>query len=270
MTRYERVWHGAVRDAAFYRTHPHLFARDYLHLELAMFQKILLIMMNYCTIFIFIASRGLGKSFLSAVFCVVRCILWPGTKIVIASGRRGQAINVLEKVQQELLYRSNELRLEIDWKNTKINGTDAIIQFKNGSFIKVVTASDTARSNRANLLLIDEFRIVKKEVINMVLRKFLTQNRMPAYRELTKEERIAEYKKEKNKTIYLSSAFFGDHWSYFKCIDTFKSMFDPRRNNFICGFGYLFYAAVIGYILLHDILHFPGAVRSDLFFYYLL
>lgn len=238
MTRYETVWNNAVRDAAFYRRNPHLFARDYLHLDLALFQKILLIMMNFSMICIFIASRGLGKSFLSAVFCVIRCILWPGTKIVIASGKRGQSIGVLEKIQQELVYRSPELRLEIDWKNSKINGTDAIIQFKNGSFIKVVTASDSARSNRANLLLIDEFRLVKKEIINAVLRKFLTQTRMPAYEELPKNERIAERKKEKNKTIYLSSAWYSDHWSYIKCIDTFKSMFDPRRNNFICGFPY--------------------------------
>ena len=194
--------------------------------------------MNYCAIFIFIASRGIGKTFLSAVFCVIRCILWPGTKIVIASGKRGQSIAVLEKVQQELVMWSPELNLEIDWKQTKINGTNAIIMFKNGSFMKVVTASDSARSARANLLLIDEFRLVKKEVINMVLRKFLTQKRMPRYEELTKAERLAEYKKEKNKTIYLSSAFFGDHWSYQKCLDTFKSMFDLRRNNFICGFPY--------------------------------
>ena len=238
MTRYERIWNNAVRDAAFYRKNPHLFARDYLHLDLRMFQRILLIMMNYCAIFIFVASRGIGKSFLSAVFCVIRCILWPGTKIVIASGQRGQAINVLEKVQTELVMWSPELNLEIDWKLTKINGTNAIIMFKNGSFMKVVTASDSARSARANLLLIDEFRLVKKEVINMVLRKFLTQKRMPRYEELTKDERLEEYKKEKNKTIYLSSAFFGDHWSYQKCLDTFKSMFDMRRNNFICGFPY--------------------------------
>lgn len=238
MTRYERIWNNAVRDASFYRKNPHLFARDYLHLDLRLFQRILLILMNYCAIFIFIASRGIGKTFLSAVFCVIRCILWPGTKIVIASGQRGQAINVLEKVQQELIMWSPELNLEIDWKQSKINGTNAIIMFKNGSFMKVVTASDSARSARANLLLIDEFRLVKKEVINMVLRKFLTQKRMPRYEELSKEERLEEYKKEKNKTIYLSSAFFGDHWSYQKCVDTFKSMFDLRRNNFICGFPY--------------------------------
>ena len=238
MTRVETIWNNAVRDAAFYRRNPHLFARDYLHLDLRMFQRILLILMNYYFIFVFVAARGLGKTFLTSIFCVIRCILWPGTKIVIASGTKGQAIQVLEKVQLELMPRSPELALEIDQKKTKINNTDAIIVFKNGSFMKVVSATDNARSNRANLLLVDEFRMVKKTTIDKVLRKFLTQKRMPKYEELSKEERKAMQSRELNKTIYLSSAFFADHWSYTKCIDTFKSMFDPRRKNFICGFPY--------------------------------
>lgn len=238
MTRAETIWNNAVRDAAFYRRNPHLFARDYLHLDLRLFQRILLILMNYYFIFVFVAARGLGKTFLTAIFCVIRCILWPGTKIIIASGTKGQAIQVLEKVQLELIPRSPELGLEIDQKKSKINNTDAIIVFKNSSFMKVVSATDNARSNRANLLLVDEFRMVKKTTIDKVLRKFLTQKRMPKYEELSKEERKAMQSRELNKTIYLSSAFFADHWSYTKCIDTFKSMFDPRRKNFICGFPY--------------------------------
>lgn len=106
----------------------------------------------------------------------------------------------------ELKPNSPELAAEIDEKQTKINGTNAQIVFKNSSYIKVVTASDSARGNRANLLLLDEFRMIAKDVIDTILRKFLTQRRMPRYEELTKEERKIEYAKEKNKTMYLSSA----------------------------------------------------------------
>lgn len=60
--------------------------------------------------------------------------------------------------------------------------------------------------NRANLLLLDEFRLISKDVIDTILRKFLTQRRTPPYNALTKEERMAAYDKEKNKTLYLSSA----------------------------------------------------------------
>lgn len=148
----------------------------------------------------------IGKTFLSAIYCVIRCILYPGTKICIASGSRGQAINVLEKIIYELKPLSKELCLEIDEKESKINGTNAQIVFKNGSYIKVVTASDTARGNRCNVLLLDEFRLISKNTIDTVLRKFLTLRRMPKYEDLTDEQRKIEYAKEKNLTLYLSSA----------------------------------------------------------------
>lgn len=160
------------------------------------------------------------------------------TKICIASGTRGQALNVLEKIMLELKPNSPELAAEIDEKETKINGTKAQIVFKNSSYIKVVTASDSARGNRANLLLLDEFRLISKDVINTILRKFLTQRRMPRYAELTKEERKVEYAKEKNKTMYLSSAYFVDHWSYLKCTDTCRFMMDDSKRQFVCGLPY--------------------------------
>lgn len=238
MNRINKILAGVSIWCAYYRSNPHRFAHDYLHLNLHLFQKILLVMMNWSSTTVFIGSRGIGKSFLSAVFCVIRCILYPGTKICIASGTRGQAINVLEKIILELKPNSPELAMEIDDKQTKINGTNAQIVFRNSSYIKVVTASDSARGNRANLLLLDEFRMIAKDVIDTILRKFLTQKRMPRYEALTKEERKAEYAKEKNKTMYLSSAYFVDHWSYLKCTDTCRFMIDDRKKQFVCGLPY--------------------------------
>lgn len=238
MNRTEKILNGVAVWCAYYRSNPHRFAHDYLHLNLHLFQKILIVMMNWSSTTVFIGSRGIGKSFLSAVFCVIRCILYPGTKICIASGTRGQAINVLEKIILELKPNSPELAAEIDDKQTKINGTNAQIVFKNSSYIKVVTASDSARGNRANLLLLDEFRMIAKDVIDTILRKFLTQKRMPRYEALTKEERKAEYAKEKNKTMYLSSAYFVDHWSYLKCTDTCRFMIDDKKKQFVCGLPY--------------------------------
>lgn len=238
MSRIDAIQNGVALWAGYYRENPHRFAHDYLHLNLHLFQKMLLCMMNWSTSFVFIGSRGIGKSFLSAVFCVVRCILWPGSKIVIASGTRGQALNILEKIQLELVPLSPELSAEIDTKQTRINGTNAQLVFKNSSYIKVVTASDSSRGNRANLLLLDEFRLISKDVIDTILRKFLTQRRTPPYNALTKEDRMSAYDKEKNKTLLLSSAYWVDHWSYLKCVDTFRLMLDDTRRQFVCGLPY--------------------------------
>lgn len=238
MDRYYAILNGAAVWGSFYRNNPDIFARDYLHLRLKIFQRILLTMMFWSTTFVLIACRGLGKTFISAVYCVIRCTLYPGTKICIASGTRGQAINVLEKIMLELKPISPELRAEIDEKNSKVNGTNAQIVFKNTSVIKVVTASDSSRGNRCNVLLLDEYRLISKDTIDTVLRKFLTLRRMPRYDDLTDTEKEKEYAKEKNLTMYLSSAFFKDHWSYRKCEDTFKSMLDDTKHQFVCGFPY--------------------------------
>lgn len=238
MTRKEKVMEGAAYWGSYFRQNPDKFIESYLHIRLKKFQRILIVMMFWSTIFVLIACRGLGKTFISAVYCCVRCILYPGTKICIASGTRGQAINVLEKIMLELKPNSPELRAEINEKESKINGTNAQIVFKNTSVIKVVTASDSSRGNRCNVLLLDEYRLISKDTIDTILRKFLTLRRMPRYEELTEEERKSEYDKEKNLTIYLSSAFFKDHWSYQKCVDTFKVMMDDRRRQFLCGFPY--------------------------------
>ena len=133
MSRYQRVMEGAAYWGSFYRHNPDKFAEDYLHLKLKRFQKILLVMMFWSTVFVLIACRGLGKTYLSAVYCVTRCILFPGTKVCIASGTRGQAINVLEKILFELKPASAELRAEIDEKQSKVNGTNAQIVFFNTS-----------------------------------------------------------------------------------------------------------------------------------------
>jgi hypothetical protein len=237
-TRTDKVMRGVADWCAFYRYNPHRFAQDYLHLNLKLFQKILIIMMNVSTVLVFIGTRGIGKTFISAVFCTIRCILYPGTKICIASGTRGQSINVLEKILLELKPNSPELAAEIDDKLTKINGTNAQIVFKNGSYIKVVTASDSSRGNRANILLLDEFRMITKDVIDTILRKFLTQRRMPKYAELDESQRKIEYSKEKNMTMYLSSAYWVDHWSYIKCFDTCRFMLDDTKRQFVCGLPY--------------------------------
>lgn len=160
------------------------------------------------------------------------------TKVCIASGKRGQATEVLSKIIEDLKPQSSELCAEINEKDSRMNGTEAKIVFHNSSVIKVVTASDSARGNRCHVLLLDEYRLISKNTIDTILRKFLTLRRMPKYEELTEEERKKEYDKEKNLTMYLSSAYWKDHWSYTKCVDTFKAMISGNRRQFVCGFPY--------------------------------
>ena len=192
--------------------------------------------MMLSSVFALIAARGIGKTYMSAIYAVTRMVLYPGTKVCIASGVRSQGIAVIDKIRLELIPNSPELEAEID--SMKINGTTCEIILKNTSYIKVVTAADSARGNRANVLILDECRIINPNIIDVVLRKFLTQRRMPRYAELTKEEREREYKKEKNITMYLTSAYWEDSWVFQKCRDIFVNMLDDNRRQFVCGFPY--------------------------------
>ena len=103
-SRRDRVIEGMAIWGSYYRENIDVFVEEYLQLDfLKWFQMMLLVMMNRARVFLWIAARGMGKSFLIAIFAVVRCILYPGTKVVITSGTRGQSINVLEKIQTELM-----------------------------------------------------------------------------------------------------------------------------------------------------------------------
>lgn len=227
---------AVARAAAYYRSNPHRFVKDFLHIDLRWFQKIVIFAMNKHPAFCMIASRGLGKSFLIAIYCCVRAVLYPGTKICIASGTRGQAVTVLEKIKTEVLPRSTELKYELVSGDIKIVASEAMALFKNGSFIKVVTASDSSRGNRANVLVLDEFRLIDKDTIDTVLTKFLTASRQPGY--LRKPEYAHLKDQERNRQVYLSSAYFQDHWSYTKVKSFVKNMCCPDRPWFICSFPY--------------------------------
>ena len=95
------------------------------------------------------------KTWLTALFTVVRAILFPSTKICIASATRPQANEVLSKIIDDFLknYDWGSINLANEIKEYTINNNKGEIVFKNGSWIKVVTESDYARGNRANIVV---------------------------------------------------------------------------------------------------------------------
>lgn len=226
----ERLSEGIGIWASFYRANPHRFVKEYLGISLKLFQIILIYMMNHNYYFMYLASRGQGKTFLTSIYCCVRAILYPETKIIIASGTKGQSREVIEKID-DLRKNSPNLAREISDLRTSTN--DARVEFHNGSWIKIVASNDGARSKRANLLIVDEFRMVDFAIISKVLRKFLTAPRSPKY--LEKDE--YKHLKERNKEIYLSSCWYKVHWSFNRFMTYYNSMMKGSRY-FVCGLPY--------------------------------
>lgn len=86
-----------------------------------------------------------------SIFCCIRCILYPETRIVIASKARSQALEVIEKIVTILMPNSDNLRREIkDYSMAPMNG---YVEFHNGSYIKIITSNENARHNRANIVI---------------------------------------------------------------------------------------------------------------------
>jgi len=66
---------------------------------------------------------------------------------------------------------------------------------------------------RANLLIVDEYRLVPLDVIDTVLRKMQADPRQPGF--LSKPEYRGQKKyMERNKQIFLSSAWYKAHESW--------------------------------------------------------
>ena len=125
---------GVAIWTSFYRLFPHVFVKEYLGITLKLFQSIILYFMMHENYLCYIAARGQGKTFLTAIFCVVRCILFPETKIIIASGRKSQAREVIEKIDD---MRKNSPNLVREISDLKTGLNEAGVDFHNGSWIKI-------------------------------------------------------------------------------------------------------------------------------------
>lgn len=217
---------------SYYRANPHRFVEEYLGIKLKLFQKILLWAMMKYDNFYFVAARGLGKTYLTALFSVVRCILYPWTKIVACSATFKQGKEIILKITDDFMQKSALLRSEISKVSTGQN--DCSVQFKNGSIIRVVTATETSRGARSNILIIDESRLVEQKIVDTVLRPMNASPRQPGY--LSKPE-YAD-RQEMNKEMYLSSAYYAASEMYQKVKAYAANFLDPDLNYFICDLPY--------------------------------
>ena len=79
-----------------------------------------------------------------AWFIVAYSVLYPNTRIIIASGTKGQAsLIVTEKIQKDFMNNYPNVAREIKEIHTGINKT--MVVFKNGSTIECVSSTDNAR-----------------------------------------------------------------------------------------------------------------------------
>ena len=166
------------------------------------------------------------------MYAICVCILYPGTIVIICSGSKGQAgLIISEKIRGFFVEVSPNFAREI--KKIITNNHDWLVEFHNGSRIKVVPATDLARGNRSNLNIYEEFRIIDKEVIDTVLSPFLI-SRQPPYLLQEKYKHLREEPKE----MYISSAYYKVEWWFDELRSIVKMNFKGKNSRFI-AFDYL-------------------------------
>ena len=207
-----------------YRRNFELFVQHYLKIKLHPYQKIFLHLMGVNDKFMWVASRATGKSFLTALYCVCRCILYPNTQMVIVAKKSGQAALIItEKIGKELMTLSPVLKKEIVSIREKQGAQECI--FSNGSYIKVVVLNDSARGERSNCIIFEEYRLLDKNLIESVIIPF-NISRTPPYTQLEKYKHLPQ---EQSQQIYISSAWWKTNFMWKTIVDITTNMVNGQK-----------------------------------------
>lgn len=222
---FERI----IDYVTFYRRNIPVFVEHYLKIPLHWYQIIWLYLLNMYISVVIIAGRASAKSFVIAIFSCAKCILYPNTKVVIASGSKKQAsLIVKEKIQKELMPKSENLRREIETIKTSTNDIEVV--FRNGSSIVVVVGGEGALGYRSTVLIFEEFKRIPKYIVDKVLKPF-QMTRPSQFRTNEECEKYGVTYKENDEfleeavNIYISSAAPTSHWMGKLLKDTVSSKY---------------------------------------------
>ena len=223
---------------SYYRHYIDKFAVDVLGVNLFPFQRLILRAMARYPNAMLICCRGIGKSWLCALFMICMAILYPGMAIGIVSGNGNQARMVIkQKIEGELCKNENIIR---EIASMKTSSDDCIVKFKNGSSIRAITLGmsqkgDSARGWRFQLVLVDEARLVKDSTLTEVIRPMIKTPRQNA---IDLHDRYPENPIEKGRMIYISSAWLKTCDLYQKFLNFYHSMINGDEHYFVASLDY--------------------------------
>ena len=227
----QQFWDNFEAWISYWRLNIHRFIGEYLGIQLKDFQKILLYCMSKpdsgnLTMFDWFASRGLGKTWLTAVFIIAMGILYPGIKMTVAS-MNIRAANLFIKKINEIKEQYPNVANEIE--DVNISKDRAEITFRGGSKVFSVVCGEGARGERSQIIICDERRQMDTTIIKSVLEPFLTEKRwIPAF---NNPEYASYFNNQHNYMIYLTSIGYKDE-DNFKEFEDFARYFANGRKDY--------------------------------------
>ena len=189
--RKRRICELDAKSIAFYRKNPCIACEDLLGIKLIDSQKYILQSIWNAGHSTLCCSRNFGKSFLGAVFMLLKAILYENQAIYIVSSVGDQAKETFTKIEEIVLNTgktANSIRsLKSIVKNEVVitppsqtgfshSASGYHVKFFNGSEIYTLNSKpDNNRSRRATLVFFDEAAFCEDDLI-LVCEAFATQN----------------------------------------------------------------------------------------------
>lgn len=186
-------------------------------------------------------GRGLGKSFLAAVYCFLQCIFEPNTKILIVGPTFRTARNIFDELEKMINSQGAKLLQQAFSVEPPIRRNDILMWNINGGSIKAIPLNgEKIRGFRANILLLDEFLLLSKEIVDNVLAPFLVaphdmRRRLKIRAEEDEAIQRGEMKEEdrmqferNSRMICLSSASYTFENLYETYIDWMNKIYDEK------------------------------------------
>lgn len=231
----DRIMQIVAERGAYYRANPSRWIEEFIPgLKLRCYQKIILWAMAHNDMSYIVASRGLSKTYMMALYCLFKCVCYPGSHIVVCSYTLKQGKEVLLKITDDLMQRSSLVRSEIS--KVSIGQNDCSIYFKNKSWIRVVTATESSRGIRSTCICVDESRLVDQKIVDTVLRPMNSSPRHPGY--LDKPEYSDPKFAEVPQEFYLSSAYYCQSEMFEKVKAYTANFLTPGMRYFSCDLPY--------------------------------
>jgi hypothetical protein len=208
--------------AKFLKSNIGLTTELFLGIKLEKYQEITIKAMFNRNFSMLTWGRGASKSFCAAVFCILQCIFEPGTKILIASANFRTSRRLFMEIDKMLNSKDASLAKQCFKDPVKRNDEYVypVEQPNGGSITAIPLGGENTRGYRASVLIIDEFLLMPKDIVERVLMPFMSSPLDVAERirvrevedQMIKAGRMQEKDrtvfKNMNKMITLSSASY--------------------------------------------------------------
>lgn len=237
----------------FYRRNIETYATERLKIRLKPFQYLMLHLMGISQVFFAICSRGLSKTFITALFAVIKCLLYPYTLVVITASTLDQGAKMVrEKIDLELCDKLSPVlkwMKDNDLITINIARDNVKVTFFNNSIIRVLPPEDSSRGSRASVLIYEECRLLKKRDVDSIFEPMM-QPRQAQYLNLPQyQDEDGEVKKEyieEGISIYITSARYKVEWFWTMFKQCVKNMYCDNKVPYNIFAGDIFMAIKYG------------------------